>query len=357
LKILLIGEASGVHYNLKRGLLDLGHDVKHMILYGASQGRSYDGSFSPVGAGVVGGVKRNLLPLIMAGRLDNYDAINFVNTITAVHGQHTKYLDLPILRNKSKVLSYYSVGCDQLGLVRRSTRDLPYSPCSTCLSSGESLGRDCENKLNPIYEKSVERAKKYLSVAASGMIEYDHVSDFFKDKKFSRIPLPVDVERINYNPAKNSKKILIAHTPTRRGFKGTSIVLEAMEILKSQRDDFEFIVVENLTYQDYVAVMQTVDIVIDQVYSQSPGMNALEMIAAGKIVFTGATDLGMSYFGFMENFPGFDASPDPVQLAKSISLTLDKKNMFSQWSESGREYINCNHNCLTVAEQFVSLWS
>lgn len=356
MKILLIGEASGVHYNLKKGLLNLGHDAKHMILYGAAQGRANDGSFSPEGTGIIGGIKRNIFPLITAKNLEHYDIINFVNTITAVHGQYTKYFDLPILSKKANKISYYSVGCDQLGLIRRSNLKFDYSPCATCLSSGEGLGVDCEKILNPIYDKSVKRADKFFDVAASGMIEYDHVSDIFKDKFFARIPLPIDIEKIKFNSVKKTKKITIAHTPTRRGFKGTDVVLEAMKILKKQRQDFDFIIVEKLSFQEYVKVMENVDIVIDQVYSQSPGMNALEMIAAGKIVLTGATDLGKSYFDFMQNFPGFDASPNPIQLANKISEILDNKNMFTVWAESGREYIKINHNCTTVANQFVSLW-
>lgn len=357
MEILLIGEASGVHHNLKKGLLELGHDVEHKILYGSAQGRSNDGSFAPISKGIIGGIKRNISPLVTANSLKQYDVINFINTITAVHGQYTKYLDLPILNRKAKKLSYYALGCDELGLIRRSHLNFAYSPCSTCLSSGEMLGRDCENKLNPIYDKSIERAEKYLDVGASSMIDYDHVSDIFKDKPFSRIPLPIDTETINFNPAKKNKKITIAHSPTRRGFKGTDAVLKAMSILNNQRNDYEFIIIEGLPFKEYIEVMKNVDIVIDQVYSQSPGMNALEMLAAGKIVFTGATELGKSYFDFMQDFPGFDASPDPIKLANKLSEILDSQHMFAEWSEYGREYIEENHNCITVANQFVSLWS
>lgn len=355
--ILLIGEASGVHHNLKKGLLELGHNVDHKILYGSAQGRANDGSFASEGKGIIGGIKRNISPLITANSLKQYDVINFINTITAVHGQYTKYLDLPILNRKAKKLSYYALSCDELGLIRRSTHDLKYSPCATCLSSGETLGVDCEKRFNPIYDKSVDRAEKYLNVGASSMIEYDHVSEVFKNKSFTRIPLPIDTETIEFHPAVKSEKILIAHAPTRRGFKGTDVVLKAIEVLKAQRNDFEFIIVEKLSFKDYVKVMTEVDIVIDQVYSQSPGMNALEMLAAGKIVLTGATELGKSYFDFMQHFPGFDASPEAIKLANKLGEILDNQDMFAQWSESGRKYIINNHSCVTVAKQFVDLWS
>lgn len=357
MKILLIGEASGVHRNLKKGLIDLGHSVKHLAQYKGPQGRENDGSFSPDLNGIIGGIARNIVPIAKSLALENYDAINFLNTITAVNGKHTKYYDLPIIRRKTRILSYYAVGCDELGLIRRSTHNFSYSPCSTCLSSGEILGQDCENHFNKIYKKSQERARQYFDTAGCSMIEYDHVSSLFPDESFFRIPLPVDTSRIAFSPAKSSQKIKIAHTPTRRGFKGSEIVFEAIEILKKHRNDFEFITIEGMNYEDYIKTTNNVDIVIDQVYSQSPGMNALEMLAAGKIVLTGATDKGKSYFDFMKWSPAFDADPSPESLSRALHNILDRKNEFSEMAVLGRNYIEANHSCTKVADKFIKLWS
>lgn len=357
MNILLIGEASGVHKNLKKGLLELGHSALHMILHRSQQGRTNDGSFSPEIDGLLGGISRNIYPLVKSLTLDNFDVINYLNTITAVSGKHTKYLDIPIIRKKTNLLSYYAVGCDELGLIRRSTHNFQYSPCATCIKSGELLGKDCENHLNPRYEKSVDTVKKYFDVAGCAMIEYDHTSLAFDENKFKRIPLPIDIKNISFAPAKNRKKIKIAHTPTRRGFKGSAIVIEAIELLKNKRNDFEFITIEGKSYSEYLKIISDIDIVIDQVYSQSPGMNALEMIGAGKIVLTGATETGKSYFDFMEDFPGINASPMPSILAEDISQAIDNRSNFSELSEKGRSYIEKNHSCSYSASKFLELWN
>jgi len=355
MKVLLIGEASGTHQNLKKGLASLGHDTVHMVINERGRlGRSHAGGFVPNYNNIFSGVSRNISPFYKIRKLENFDVINFSNSISAVSGTYTKYLDLPLLKSKANLLSYYALACDELGIVRKSSV-LPYSPCATCLSSGELMGRDCAMHMNPMYSKSVKRIEKYFDVGACSMIEYDHVSTYFDS--FKHIPLPVDVDNIEFQPISRKSKLTIVHTPSRRGFKGTAVVEEAIKALMRQRDDFEFEIIHGLPYKEYMSVIKKADIIVDQVYSQSPGMNALEMIAAGKVVLTGATTLGKSYFPFMKEFPGINADPDSDILKNTLSDILDKKDMHINFSEKNCEYIKKNHSPEVVAREFLDLWA
>lgn len=355
MKILLIGEASGVHRNLKIGLVGLGAECHHVTQSDSTSWREFDDTFSPAYTGIIGGIARNISPFIKIAKLSNYDVINFTNTITAVHGKYTKYLDIPLLRRKTKLMSYYALGCDEIGLIRRN-EILPYRPCQTCLASNDTLSRDCKILLNPRYEKSQETVRKYFDFGASSMLEYGHIAELFGND-FSKIQFPVDISRIPFTPSKPRLSTNIVHTPTRRGFKGTATVLQAIKILKKRRHDFNFSLVEGLSYIEYVKRMGETDIVIDQIYSQSPGMNGLEMMAAGKIVLTGATALGKSYFEFMDDSPAFDAPPDAVLLANQLDRVLDQKNEFGILAERGRTYVEMNHSLKGVADKFLKEWS
>lgn len=188
------------------------------------------------------------------------------------------------------------------------------------------------------------------------MLEYGHIAELFGND-FSKIQFPVDISRIPFTPSKPRLSTNIVHTPTRRGFKGTATVLQAIKILKKRRHDFNFSLVEGLSYIEYVKRMGETDIVIDQIYSQSPGMNGLEMMAAGKIVLTGATALGKSYFEFMDDSPAFDAPPDAVLLANQLDRVLDQKNEFGILAERGRTYVEMNHSLKGVADKFLKEWS
>jgi glycosyltransferase involved in cell wall biosynthesis len=353
-KVLLIGEASGVHRNLKNGLKVHGVDALHVVASDSFGRKDHDSAFSPDWPGIAGGIARNVAPFVKIAQLPDFDVANFINTITAVHGLYTRYRDIPFIRRKVRVMAYYALGCDEIGLIRRNP-DLPYTPCQTCLASGEMLGRDCAQLLNPRFEQSQELVRRYFDFGASSVVEYGHTQDLFPGR-FRRIPFPVDAEPIGYHPARNRPKPVIVHTPTRRGFKGTDVVLKAMELLAARRSDFAFRVVEGLSYADYLAAMAEADIVVDQVFSQSSGMNGLEMMAAGKVMLTGSTPLGRAYFPFGDESPAIDAPPDAARLAEVLSAVLDRKAEFPAIAEASRAYVLKHHDPIAVAGQFLEGW-
>jgi hypothetical protein len=353
--VLLVGEASGVHRNLAKGLRTLGIDVKHMVQSDAPSWKWYDDVFAHNKPGWKGGVARNLEPFLTIARLPKFDVISFTNTITSVHGLYTRYLDLPLIRRKAALMSYYALGCDEIGLIRRNDK-LPYSPCAGCLKYDTTLGEDCEKSLNPRWDKSNAIAKRYFDFGASSMMEYDHTSALFAEGAFARIPFPVDIDKIAFTPAQDRLRPLVVHTPTRRGFKGTEFVLEAVEKLRLVRDDFDFRIIEGLSYDDYVRSIVDADVVIDQIFSQSPGMNGLEMMAAGKVVMTGATEIGKSFTPAMARIPAFDASPDPYILARDLGAVLDRKNEFPDLAKAGRDYVAEVHDPVRIAGIFLDNW-
>ncbi|MFE8730769.1 hypothetical protein, partial [Aeromonas hydrophila] len=73
----------------------------------------------------------------------------------------------------------------------------------------------------------------------------------------------------------------MVHTPSRSGFKGTEQVLKAIEILKSKTNDFTFDIISGYSFCEYIKVIGDADVIIDQVWSQSPGMNALWLLGMG----------------------------------------------------------------------------
>jgi hypothetical protein len=355
MKVLLVGEASGVHRNLKLGLTQLGVECLHITQSASTSWKWYDDTFSPDLPGVLGGVARNVSPFLKIAQLGRFDVANYVNTITAVHGTYTKYFDIPLMRRKVRLMSYYALGCDEIGLIRRNP-NLPYSPCATCLASCDTLASDCASTLNPIYERSEDRVRNYFDFGACSVVEYSHVERLF-GRHYARIQFPVDAAPILFVPARAEAVTRIIHTPTRRGFKGTDVVLRAIELLNAIRSDFEFRVVEGLAYPDYLKAVQNSDIVIDQVHGQSSGMNGLEMLAAGKIVYSGATELGRSFFPFGDNSPVFDASPNADELAASLSAVLDRKDEFPALAAAGRQYILDHHDPVLVARLFLDAWT
>ena len=69
MKVLLIGEASKVHKNLKIGLVALGVECHYMALSDTSPWPDFDDTFSKSYSGVLGGVARNVSPFLKIAKL------------------------------------------------------------------------------------------------------------------------------------------------------------------------------------------------------------------------------------------------------------------------------------------------
>lgn len=355
MRILLINEASGVHDLLKQGLTDLGQDVIHAIAgHGSLQGRTADVYLGYRENDLMRKVKRNILPFLKIQKLKRVDIVNFILGMSAFSGKYIKYRDLSIFKRANARLSYIGAGCDEASLirVRPDAEDLPCKPCQTY----DLLDQQCKKYILGHRGKAARFAGLF-DYTITPIVEYDHCHEFFPNAIHEKIPLPINVRAIEFIPANPAKKKpLIIHSPTRREFKGTQIVIEAIKIVGEHYRDFEFELVEGLSYKDYLNVMKRCDIYIDQVFSYSTGMAALENLAMGKIVLSGNTPHAMNYFAFSKESTIIDAAPDPAKLAETLLNILTHKEHFENIALRGRHFIEKYHDHVHVAGQYLNLW-
>lgn len=357
-KILLVNDTRGAHEYLYRAFKKMGLDCD-IALFGTSTAAPINNSlnFDPLRSwGYIGKIPRPIINMMNVKKLENYDVASYVHRISFIDKPHfLRFQDIPIVRDKVQVMSYTGLGCDEISFIA-DNKSLPYKPCNSC-QKYDDPARYCERIVRPLKFEAVNNLNKYFDCVFSSMVEYSHIGDAYKGK-VQKIPLPLDVSEIPWKPSGKDKntKVKIIHTPSRAGFKGTEIVLEAIKELRTFRNDFEFKVVSGLPFDKYIEVIAEADIVIDQVWSQSPGMNALWLLGMGKIVFSGNTKLAQDYFNFSEVSPIINAAPDPHQLAIDLSNTIFSKDRFQMLAEAGREYIKENHDNLKIALQYISYW-
>ena len=358
-KILLVNDMRGSHEYLYRAFLRIGIECD-IALFGTSTVKPIPNAldFDPFRRlGLLGKPIRPLLNIYNLKKLGNYDVASFVHRISFIDKPYLlRFKDLPLVRDKVRVMSYTGLGCDEISFVADND-SLPYKPCDTC-QKYDDPDRHCELTVRPMKNLAVDYLNLYFDSVFSTMVEYGHISKSFKGE-VQRIPLPLDVGEIPWAPViiNKNRKIRIIHTPSRSGFKGTHVVLAAIEILsKTRSGDFEFKVVTGLNFADYIKEITSADIVIDQVWSQSPGMNALWLLGMGKIVFSGNTSLSKNYFNFSSESPIYDAPPEPAKLAAELSKVISLKNSFPRISEAGREYVKENHDHIKIALEYVNHW-
>ncbi|WP_370557057.1 glycosyltransferase [Edwardsiella tarda] len=358
-KILLVNDTRGAQEYLYRAFLSMGIEC-HMALFGWPTIKKIEQSynFDPFRKyGMVGKLARPIVNLLNLRKLPNYDVASFVHRISIIDRPHAlRYYDLAILRKKIAVMSYTGLGCDELSFVF-GNKELPYSPCISCQQFDDKK-HYCPKYVRPLQSKALIALNKYFDITFSTGVEYKHLGSFFRNG-INPMPLPVDISEIPWRPTKNvpcTNKVNIIHTPTRAGYKGTKNVLEAIEILKLKTNDFNFKIISGLSFDEYIKAISDADIIIDQVWSQSAGMNALWLLGMGKIVLSGNTEMAKKYMEEYKQSPIIDASPNPEILANTLNDLILNKNRFATLSEKGYQYLKDNHDHYKIAERYLEHW-
>ncbi|MCU0624972.1 MAG: glycosyltransferase [Gemmatimonadaceae bacterium] len=356
MRILLVNEASGVQGYLAAGLRALGHEVVHAMPHGRSrQGRGADVHLGVEGEGIAAAAARLVRPPLRLARLGRFDVVHHVLGITAFTSRVLRNRDLSTIARSGALVSYTGLGCDEIALLRvRDPAQARRSPCAGC-EAHDAIGHICRAEILARRPATAQVAS-HVDVCVTPMFDYDHAGAFFPRATQVRIPLPVDLATIAPAPARHEGTLRIVHAPTRRGFKGSDVILEAMSRVMARRTDATFTVVEGLRHAQYLTVMRDADILVDQVHAYGAGMAALEALAQGKVVVSGNAPEMQAYFAWGAENPIVDASADPAVLATRIAALLDDRSRVAALAAAGRAFIARRHAADVVAAAHVAAW-
>lgn len=135
----------------------------------------------------------------------------------------------------------------------------------------------------------------------------------------------------------------ILHAPSDGTIKGTAMILDALEKLKS-RYDFELILVEKKTHEEALALYRSADIAIDQVLAGWYGGFAVEMMAMGKPVacYIREQDLKFVPDAMKDDMPILRI--DPGNLVDDLAAILERRSQWRNDGEKSRRYVERWHN-------------
>lgn len=373
MKILLVGEFSGLHNFLKKGLIQLGHDVT-LLNYGDSWKKF------PTDINIHSQLKWPLnmlsdeLNLKLIGfskekrRLKEYDVVQFINPLISNTRLQILFNNLSINEKITKNLIrsadksfLLAAGDDNFYFKAIENNYFEYDP----ISQVEKLDINWIRKLysqwwkNKLLRKWNIEMLKYID----GVIPcaYDYTlgyKNFAPEKTLEYIPFPIHLDDVPIleNKVKNGT-IKVIHGINRRGFKGTIYVEQAFQILKKKYPNYKFEIHEKLSYNEYLNYLSTANIVVDQLNSYSYGMNALLSLAMGKIVITGCEDIIKTSDGFGDCRGLINSRPDVDSLVNAIEKALDYKNNYQIIANESREYVKKYHDSIIVANKYINNWN
>ena len=173
------------------------------------------------------------------------------------------------------------------------------------------------------------------------------------------IPNPVNTNKIEFSEMEINDKIVIFLGINRGTYytKGICFFEKALEILKQKMGDkIEVIIAENLPYQNYIHKYNQAHIILDQVYGFDQGYNALEAMAKGKVVFTGAEKEFDIHYNLTEKV-AINALPDVDYLISELVYLIENPNEILAIGKRARQFVEKEHNYITIAKNYCDKWN
>jgi len=355
MKILLLGEYSGLQNQLKAGLLMQGHDVTLAASNDFWKNLPVDLSLGHGKSIYTYKLRQLLLPILNLHKLKNYDVVHLVNFYIVPRFPYLNYLLIKFLKNNNKVVTLSGAG-DEPFFVRHSTETMRYSPIPPYEKIDLKKGYYMRGGSHYDW---FERSLKYIDRVIP--IMYEYYSTFekagYQNILEKPVPIPIDTSRKNRirNLASNDK-IVFFHGLNRPGFKGSNIVQDAFVAAKKIYSDVaDFHIEGNLPFDQYRDLLDKTDIVVDQLYSYSLGMNGLFSMAQGKIVLGGnEPESRIIYNG--ESPPVFNVLPDAGNLLEVIEHLIAKRTEISSLSQQSMDFVSKHHDALKVASRYIEIW-
>ncbi|MFH1022270.1 MAG: glycosyltransferase [Planctomycetota bacterium] len=190
-------------------------------------------------------------------------------------------------------------------------------------------------------EADLRRKARRLEAVADIVLARPNAAQFLARPRLLRLPFdPASVSC----PERESGRPRVIHAPTNPLVKGTRFVREAVERLRAEGLDFEFEECRNMPHARVLERLETSEIVVDQVLSPNYGFLAIEAMAAGNVVLSGAVP---GLFGCPPDSPLVPVSPDT--LADRLRGILADRKGRRERGLRGREFVERHHHYRDVA--------
>ncbi len=375
MRILLVGEYSRLHNSLKEGLQALGHEV---TLVGSGDAfknypvdilleRGFEKGWPKkckVGIYKLTGIDISAIALRqkfkkLKPQLQGYDVVQLINESSFLTTPKLEIEIARFLKENNAQLFLLSCGADYKSISYIQTGNLPYS-ILTPLEKNKGDAQDFANALKfktAPFKKLHETLYKLVHGIIATDLDY-HLPYQGDEKYLGLIPNPINIDTINFEKLPFDDKIIIFQGINSRNYyaKGQDIFTEALALVKLEVDQKIIIITaRDLPYKEYMKAYAKCHILLDQVYSLDQGYNALEAMARGKIVITGAGKEFEKHYNLTERV-AVHATTDAQQIANAIIELVNNPESLFQISKNARKFIESHHDYKVIAQQYLDTW-
>ncbi|MDR1809685.1 MAG: glycosyltransferase [Prevotella sp.] len=364
MKILLLGEYSNLHWTLGQGLRALGHDVTV-----ASDGCRWRGNLRDVnlarkGYGILPTIKYIYDVYKNLDKLKGYDVVQLQNPIFLDFKAERNRLLYRFLKKRNKKIFMGAFGTDyywiKTCLDRKTFRYSEY-----CIGDVPILSENTEIQINTWMGNPAKQAlNREIAETCDGIVAclYEYYVSYLKDfeSKLAYIPLPVNTDELLFTQRGTGPVIrfFIGIQTDRMLIKGADILYRALqELYKKYPNQCVIQKVESLPYQEYIEIMNRSDVLLDQLYSYTPAMNALAAMALGLIAVSGGEPESYEILNETELKPVINVLPSEEDVFTKLEQLVLHKDTLPALSLQSRQFVEKRHHYVKVAQQYLDFWN
>ena len=366
MRILLLGEYSNVHWTLACALRKLGHEV--CVVSNGDEWKGYPSDISLIRKpGRWGSIAYLCSVLRLLPKLRGYDVVQLINPVHFIDLKAERGIRIyDYLRRHNKRVFLGAFGYDHYyvydSVVRRTLRYCDYYTPT----------REVRHEWNDANEHDwMHTFKKEANIhiaqtcngIISGLYEYDVAYRPHFPEKTTFIPFPIDIEgtaakSICTDTESRKLRFFIGIQRHRTALKGTDIMLRALErIVADYPDRAEMVKAESVPFARYKEMMQSSDVLLDQIYSYTPAMNALQAMSQGLIAVSGGEEENYTILGEKELRPIINVQPDEEDIYRQLEQLVLHPERIGELKRDSIAYVHRHHDSLKVAQRYLDCWS
>ena len=362
MKILLIGEYSNVHWTLAEGLRSLGHTV--CVVSNGDFWKNYKRDISLVRKYTkFGGLSYLLKTYTLLPKLRGYDIVQIINPMfLEIKAERIAPIYRYLKRHNGKIfLGAYGMDAYWVEACKRKPRTFRYSDFNIGdkeITNAYTLEQAADWQGTAKERLNDEIAESCNGIIA-GMYEYHTAYKEIYGHKLTYIPFPIE----SYSNAgaiydgKRKVRIFIGIQKERSIYKGTDIILQVLERITAEfPDECEILKAENVPFEQYSRMVNDCDVLIDQLYGYSPGMNALLAMSKGKIVVGGAEEECYEILEEKTLRPMVNIIPDEEHIHSQLKWIIDNKEKIATMQRESIEFVKKHHLPEKVAQEYIDFW-
>lgn len=364
MKVLLIGEYSNVHWTLAEGLRALGHKVT--VLSNGDFFKNYPRDIDLTRRQTkIGGIAYIAKLLTILPRLRGYDIVQLINPMFLELKAERIFPIYRYLRRHNGKIVLGGYGMDYYWVNTCITK-MPLRYSDFNIGSELRTNREALDYRQGWIGTTHERLNRFIAEDAdaivTGLYEYHVCYQPAFPSKTTFIPFPI---KLNEEVREKSQewrggkvKVFIGINVGRSAYKGTDIMLRAVEdVVAKYPEKIELVKVCSVPFARYSEMMEGSDIILDQLYSYTPAMNALLAMSKGIIVVGGGEPEHYELLGETELRPIINVTPSYESVFAALEDIALHPERIPRLSRESIEYVRRHHDYIAVAKAYERVYT